>query len=160
MPKPRALLRPVSEAMPFDIPYGTPIGLGEAQKAILGAVTEAKEHNWKMSISVADPNGCLVTVSQAKARTAAMFRRPSGVFQTAVNTGGTPAILSVLTLNGAVASEGGFLIVLMASWLARSAPAAASSPRTRSSPKPAWRQSAASNAEPACPRQPRGLRKR
>jgi glc operon protein GlcG len=122
---PPAAPAPVPEAMPFDIPYGTPIGLDEAQKAILGAVTEAKKHNWKMSISVVDPNGYLiahstmdgtqygsVTVSQAKARTAAIFRRPSGVFQTAVNTGGTPAILSILTLNGAVASEGGFPIVI------------------------------------------------
>ncbi len=116
---------PVPEAMPFDIPYGTPIGLDEAQKAILGAVTEAKKHNWKMSISVVDPNGYLVAhatmdgtqygsilVSQAKARTAALFRRPSGALQAAVNTGGSPSLLSLLPLNGAVASEGGFPIVI------------------------------------------------
>jgi glc operon protein GlcG len=116
---------PVPEAMPFDIPYGTPIGLDEAQKAILGAVTEAKKHNWKMSISVVDPNGYLIAhatmdstqygsilVSQAKARTAALFRRPSGALQAAVNTGGSPALLSLLPLNGAVASEGGFPIVI------------------------------------------------
>lgn len=116
---------PVPEAMPFDIPYGTPIDLEQAQKAILAAMTEAKTHNWKMSISVVNPSGEMIAhatmdgtqygsilVSQAKARTAAVFRRPSGVFQAAVNTGGTPALLSLLPLNGAVASEGGFPIVI------------------------------------------------
>jgi glc operon protein GlcG len=116
---------PVPEAMPFDIPYGTPIGLDEAQKAIAGAVAEAKKHNWKMSISVVDPNGYLIAhatmdgtqygsilVSQAKARTSAIFRRPSGAFQAAVNTGGSPSLLSLLPLNGGVASEGGFPIVI------------------------------------------------
>jgi uncharacterized protein GlcG (DUF336 family) len=116
---------PVPEAMPFDIPYGTPISMDEAHKAIMGAVTEAKKHNWKMSISVVDPAGELIAhatmdgtqygsiaISQAKARTAALFRRPSGVFQAGVNTGGSPSLLSLLPMNGAVASEGGFPIVI------------------------------------------------
>jgi glc operon protein GlcG len=116
---------PVPEAMPFDIPYGTPIGMDQAHKAILAAVTEAKKHNWKMSITVVDPAGNLVAhatmdgtqyasipISQAKARTAALFRRPSGAFQAAINTNGSPATLSILALNGGVASEGGFPIVV------------------------------------------------
>lgn len=110
--------------MPFDIPYGTPIGMDAAQKAIAAAAAEAKKHNWKMSISVVDPAGNLVAhatmdgtqyasiaISQAKARTAALFRRPSGAFQTAVNGGGANA-LSLLALSGGVASEGGFPIVI------------------------------------------------
>ncbi len=114
---------PVPEAMPFDIPYGTPISMDQAHKAIMAAVTEAKKHNWKMSVSVVDPAGNLVahatmdgtqyasiTISQAKARTAALFRRASGVFQTSVN-GGSPNALSLLALNGGAASEGGFPIV-------------------------------------------------
>ena len=114
----------VPEAMPFDIPYGTPIGIDQADKAIMAAVTEAKKHNWKMSVSVVDPTGNLIAhatmdgtqyasipISQAKARTAALFRRPSGAFQTAVNTAGSPATLSILALSGGVASEGGFPIV-------------------------------------------------
>jgi glc operon protein GlcG len=115
---------PVPEVMPFDIPYGTPITLETAQKAISAAAAEAKKHNWKMSITVVDPAGNLVAhatmdgtqyasiaISQAKARTAALFRRPSGVFQNAVNTG-TPNALSLLSLSGGVASEGGFPIVV------------------------------------------------
>jgi uncharacterized protein GlcG (DUF336 family) len=115
---------PVPEVMPFDIPYGTPINLETAQKAIAAAQAEAKKHNWKMSITVVDPAGNMVAdvtmdgtqyasiaISQGKARTAALFRRPSGVFQTAVNGGGANA-LSLLSLSGGVASEGGFPIVI------------------------------------------------
>ncbi len=100
---------PVPEVMPFDIPYGQPIGLDLANKAIAAAAAEAKKHNWKMSISVVDPAGFLVAhatmdgtqyasieISQAKARTAALFRRQTSTFQNGVNTGGTPAALSLL----------------------------------------------------------------
>jgi uncharacterized protein GlcG (DUF336 family) len=116
---------PVPDVMPFDVPYGTPIGMDAAHKAIMAAVTEAKKHNWKMSVSVVDTAGNLVAhatmdgtqyasipISQAKARTAALFRRPSGVFQAAINTGGSPSSLGLLALNGGVASEGGFPIVI------------------------------------------------
>ena len=121
---PAATPAPVPEVMPFDIPYGAPIGLDQADKAITSAIAEAKKHNWKMSISVVDPAGTLVAhatmdgtqyasipISQAKARTAALFRRPSGAFQTSVN-GGSPNGLSLIALNGGAASEGGFPIVI------------------------------------------------
>src|SRR6185437_1707911 len=79
---------PVPEAMPNDIPYGTPVGVEMAEKAITAATAEARKHNWKMSISVVDPSGNLIAphtmdgtqyasiaLSQAKARTAALYRR-------------------------------------------------------------------------------------
>lgn len=116
---------PVPEAMPFDIPYGQPIGVDLATKAIAAAAAEAKKHNWKMSISVVDPAGFLVAhatmdgtqyasieISQAKARTAAQYRRQTGLFQSGVNSGGTPASLSLLALTRGVASDGGFPIVV------------------------------------------------
>jgi uncharacterized protein GlcG (DUF336 family) len=116
---------PVPEVMPFDIPYGQPIGLDLANKAIAAAAAEAKKHNWKMSISVVDPAGFLVAhatmdgtqyasieISRAKARTATLFRRQTSTFQNGVNTGGTPAALSLLATTGGVASEGGFPIVV------------------------------------------------
>jgi uncharacterized protein GlcG (DUF336 family) len=115
---------PVPEVMPFDIPYGPPIGVEQAEKAVAAAAAEAKKHNWKMSISVVDPAGYLVAhatmdgtqyasieISQAKARTAALYRRQTGVFQSGVNTGGMPSALSLLALTRGVASEGGFPIV-------------------------------------------------
>jgi uncharacterized protein GlcG (DUF336 family) len=117
----------VPEAMPFDIPYGVPINLDDAQKAIMAAVTEAKKHNWKMAISVVDPSGNLlvhatmdgtqyasIAIAQAKARTAALFRRPSKAFQDGINGAngpGTPGTLSLLALSGGAASEGGYPIV-------------------------------------------------
>lgn len=116
---------PVPEAMPFDIPYGTPINLETAQKAIAASVAEAKKHNWKMAVAVLDPAGNMVAeatmdgtqyasigIAQAKARTSALFRRPSGVFQDAINTGGSPSAATLLAGAGAVASHGGFPIVI------------------------------------------------
>ena len=113
--------------MPFDIPYGAPIDMDEAHKGIMAAVTEAKKHDWKMAVSVVDQPGNLiahatmdgtqhasVAIARAKARTAALFRRPSKVFQDGINVAscpGTPGTLSVLALSGGVASEGGYPIV-------------------------------------------------
>jgi glc operon protein GlcG len=115
---------PVPEAMPFDIPYGTPIDLDMAQKAITAAAAEAKKHNWKMAIAVVGPAGQLVAhatmdgtqyasidIAQAKARSAALFRRPSKAFADVIN-GGAPAALSLLAFEHVVASEGGFPIVV------------------------------------------------
>ncbi len=116
---------PVPEAMPFDIPYGTPINLDTAHKAIMAAAAEAKKHNWKMAITVVDPSGNLlahatmdgtqygsIEVAQSKARTAALFRRPTLLLQNAVNTGGSPATLAVVGLSRGVATEGGFPIII------------------------------------------------
>lgn len=117
----------VPEAMPFDIPYGVPVNMDDANKAIMAAVTEAKKHNWKMAVSVVDPAGNLIAhatmdgtqyasipIAQAKARSAALFRRPSKVFADIINGANgapSPSTLSLLALSGAVASEGGFPIV-------------------------------------------------
>lgn len=35
------------DGMPFDVPYGAPISLEQAQEAIQAAVAEAKSRNWK-----------------------------------------------------------------------------------------------------------------
>jgi glc operon protein GlcG len=121
---PPAAPAPVPEAMPFDIPYGTTIDLDTAHKAITAAAAEAKKHNWKMAIAVVGPAGQLIAhatmdgtqygsidIAQAKARTSALFRRPSKAFADAINGGGA-AVLSLLALSHAAASEGGFPIVV------------------------------------------------
>lgn len=115
----------VPEVMPFDIPYGTPISMDAAHKAIEAAAAEARKHNWKMAITVVDPAGNLVAhatmdgtqiasipIAQAKARTSALYRRPSKVLEDAVNTGGRPSVLSLMALTNGAASEGGFPIVI------------------------------------------------
>ena len=98
---------PVPEAMPYDIPYGAPIDLDTAQKAIQAAQAEAKKHNWKMAISVVDTHGELVAhatmdntlyvsigFAQAKARAAARLKRPSKVLADGINAGSPAGLAS------------------------------------------------------------------
>jgi uncharacterized protein GlcG (DUF336 family) len=110
-----------ADGTPFDIPYGTSIGLDRAKQAMAAAEAEAKKHSWKMNIAVVDTNGELVhfsrmegaqigsvSVSIGKARTSARFRRESRAFYNAFETGHP----YVATLDpGLVASPGGFPIV-------------------------------------------------
>ena len=109
------------DKIPFDIPYGTPIGLDTAKRLLTIAETEAKKHDWKMNIAVVDTHGELlafermdgaqyasITISQNKARTSARFRRETRVFYNQFETGHA----YVNTLDpGLVASPGGFPLV-------------------------------------------------
>ncbi len=103
--------------------YGTPIGVDAAKRAAAAAIAEAKKNNWTMAISIVDTGGHLVyfekmdgtqtgsvNVSQEKARSAVLFKRPTKSFQDTVAAGG--AGLRMLALPGAVPVEGG--IPLMA----------------------------------------------
>jgi glc operon protein GlcG len=109
------------DAMPFDIPYGTSIGLERAKQVMAAAEAEAKRRNWKMNIAVVDTNGELVhfsrmegaqiasgSISVGKARTAARFRRESRLFYNAYETGHAYTGTLDPTL---VASPGGFPLV-------------------------------------------------
>jgi uncharacterized protein GlcG (DUF336 family) len=105
------------------LPYGPPIVVETAKKAAAVALAEAKKNGWFMAIAVVDPSGTLVYyekmdntqtgsahVAIDKAKTAAMFKRPSKVFQDAV-AGGGPG-LRVLGLQGATPIEGGVPIII------------------------------------------------
>jgi uncharacterized protein GlcG (DUF336 family) len=109
------------DAMPFDIPYGVPIGLERAKDVLAAAEAEAKKRNWKMNIAVVDTHGELVhfarmdgaqfasgSISIGKARTAARFRRESRVFYNQYETGHPYVSTLDPTL---VASPGGFPLV-------------------------------------------------
>jgi uncharacterized protein GlcG (DUF336 family) len=98
--------------------YGPNVTLDQAKKAIAAAVAEAKKNNWPVAIAVVDNAGLLVAyerldgtqtgsvqVSQDKAVSAAMYRRPTKAFQDVVAGGG--AGLRILNLRGASAVEGG-----------------------------------------------------
>jgi uncharacterized protein GlcG (DUF336 family) len=98
--------------------YGANVNQEQARKAIVGALAEARKINVPMAVTVVDTAGQLVAfermdntqtgsiaVSQDKATSAAMFRRPTKAFQDAVAGGG--AGLRILTLRGASAVEGG-----------------------------------------------------
>src|ERR1700690_1122783 len=81
--------------------YGPPIGVEAAKKVAAAALAKARENNWFMAIAVVDPSGTLVyyekmdntqtgsaTVAIDKARSAAMFKRPTKAFQDVVAGGG------------------------------------------------------------------------
>lgn len=106
----------------YTIPYGSPITLETAKKAVQAAQAEAKKNNWFMVVAVVDPSGNLVCyekmdnalyastkVSINKARSAALYKRPTKVFEESLKAGGEN--LRVFSLEGAVASQGGIPIL-------------------------------------------------
>ena len=103
--------------------YGNNVTNEQARKAVAGAIAEARKQNLPMAVAVVDNAGMLVAferldntqtgstaVAQDKAVTAAMYRRPTKVFQDAVAAGG--AGLRILTLRNAVAIEGGLPLIV------------------------------------------------
>jgi uncharacterized protein GlcG (DUF336 family) len=104
-------------------PYGAPISLEDAKKAAAAALAEARKNNWAMAVAVVDIGGDLVyfekmdgtqtgsvNVALGKARSAALFKRPTKVFQDIVASGGSG--LRILRLEGAVPIEGGVPLVM------------------------------------------------
>ncbi len=107
----------------YAVPYGAPVSLETAKKVAAVALAEAAKNNWTMAAAVVDPGGNLVyyekmdntqlgsaKVSVNKARSAALFKRPTKAFQDALAGGGTG--LRVLGLEGAVPVEGGFPLLV------------------------------------------------
>jgi glc operon protein GlcG len=103
--------------------YGTSVTLEQARKALAAAAAEARKNQWPVAIAIVDNAGQLVAfermdntqtagtlVSQDKASTAAMYRRPTKAFQDNVASGG--AGLRVLSLRGVNAAEGGVPLVV------------------------------------------------
>lgn len=103
--------------------YGTNVTHEQAMKAVAGALAEARKIGVPMAVAVVDTAGQLVAferldntqtasiaVAQDKAVSAAMYRRPTKVFQDALAGGG--AGLRVLSLRNANAVEGGIPVTL------------------------------------------------
>jgi glc operon protein GlcG len=103
--------------------YGPSIGIEAAKKAAAAALAEAHMHNWPMAVAVVDAAGLLVyfekmddtqngsvAVAQAKARSAALFKRPTKALQDTLAAGGEG--LRVLALEGAVPVDGGIPLVV------------------------------------------------
>ena len=98
--------------------YGTNVNYEQARKAVAGAIAEARKIAVPMAVAVLDTAGQLVAfermdntqtastmIAQDKGASAAMYRRPTKVFQDLVAGGGVG--LRVLQLRGAIAVEGG-----------------------------------------------------
>jgi uncharacterized protein GlcG (DUF336 family) len=111
--------------MPFDIPYGNSITADRAAEVVKVVLAEATKspRNWKLAITVVDTHGELVyfykmdntqqgsvTISQNKARTSARLRRPTQIFNNAMQTpaGAYIATLDTPPPNG---SPGGFPLI-------------------------------------------------
>jgi glc operon protein GlcG len=104
-------------------PYGPPVSLENAKKAAAPALAEAVKNNWNMAVAIVDPSGNLVyyekmdntqlgsaSVAIDKARSAALFKRPTKAFQDAVAAGGDG--LRILRIQGAIPLEGGIPLVM------------------------------------------------
>jgi glc operon protein GlcG len=111
----------IPEKMPFNPPSGSPITLTHAEQLIAGVEAEATKRGWAFNIAVVDLNGDLVafkrmdgaqlasiSISQHKARTAARYRRPTKVFEDAIQKANFHYIA---TLDDVIASRGGFPLI-------------------------------------------------
>jgi glc operon protein GlcG len=104
-------------------PYGSSITLENAKKAAAPALAEATKNNWTVAVAVVDTAGNLVyyekinntqlasaNVAVDKARSAALFKRPTKAFQDGLAAGADG--LRILRLQGAVPIEGGIPLVM------------------------------------------------
>ena len=110
-------------AAPPQIPYGLSIGLESAKTAAAAAVAEARRNNWNVAAAIVDTGGHLVyfekmdgtqigsvDVAIDKARSSALYRRPTRVFEDGVAAGGQG--IRLLGLRGAVPLDGGIPIIV------------------------------------------------
>ena len=115
------LLSMTAIAAKAQLPVKQVLTLDVAKKIAAAAEAEAKKHGATVVIAVVDDGGYLlvlerlddtqvasVDVGIAKARTAAIFRRPSKVFEDQVKNGR----IAALALPGAVALQGGVPIII------------------------------------------------
>lgn len=118
-----AALVSAARAQVVDLPYGSPIPLAEAKRALAGAQAEAVKNKWSVVIAIVDAGGHLVLlermdttqygsvdVAQEKAKSAVAFRRSTKAFQDGVAAGGEG--LRILKLSGSMPIEGGLPIVV------------------------------------------------
>jgi glc operon protein GlcG len=104
-------------------PYGSPISLEDAKKIATPALAEARRNNWAVAVAVVDSAGILVyfekmdntqigsaDVAIGKARSAALFKRPTKAFQDTLAAGGDG--FRILGLQGAVPVEGGIPLLI------------------------------------------------
>ncbi|MGH8759473.1 MAG: GlcG/HbpS family heme-binding protein [Burkholderiales bacterium] len=117
---PLVALAQVPAAAPARASYGPTVTADAARKVAAAALAEAAKNGWVMAVTVVDTSGQLVhfvkmddcqtgsiQVSIDKAKSAALFRRPSKVFNDMLAAGNT----YVLALAGAVPVEGGIPLV-------------------------------------------------
>jgi glc operon protein GlcG len=113
----------VGRAQMMPNPYGASVTLENARKVAAPALAEAEKNHWNVAVAIVDTSGNLVyyekmdntqlgsaTIAVDKARTAALFKRPTKAFQDAV--GATPDGARVVSMHGVIAVEGGIPLVM------------------------------------------------
>jgi glc operon protein GlcG len=102
-------------------PYGAPITLEAAKKAMAAAEAEARKNNWNVVIAIVDSASQIVLlqrldntqyasidIAKGKATTSVNFRRPSKALEDAVAGGGA----GLLRVDGLMPLEGGIPIII------------------------------------------------
>jgi glc operon protein GlcG len=105
------------------LPYGPPITLDQAKRAMAAAELEAAKNSWQVAIAILDSGGNMImfhrvdnaqlsatTVSEGKARTSLEFKRPSKVLDDAIAAGG--AGMRLLALKDITPLEGGMPVIV------------------------------------------------
>jgi uncharacterized protein GlcG (DUF336 family) len=103
--------------------YGAPVTLDVAKKAVAPAIAVARKNGFKMAVAIVDPSGNLVyfekmddtqnassDIAIDKARSAALFKRPTKSLQDQVAAGGEG--IRFLSLKGAIPVDGGFPLIV------------------------------------------------
>jgi glc operon protein GlcG len=104
-------------------PYGPPVTLDDAKRAMAAAELEAAKNSWQVAITILDSGGNLVmfhkfdntqlqsiAASEGKARTALFFKRPSKALDDAIAAGG--AGMRLLAVKDITPLEGGIPILV------------------------------------------------
>ncbi len=116
--------RPQQTPDPYQmpIPYGPTVSLDNAKKAAAAASAEAVKNGWTMVIAIVDPDGTLIyyekmdntqngsaVIAIDKARSAALFKRPSKSFEDLLSTPGGDRYLR---MEGSIPIRGGIPLVM------------------------------------------------
>jgi glc operon protein GlcG len=114
--------QPIADPYQLPIPYGAPVSLDNAKKAAAAAAAEAAKNGWTMVVAIVDPDGTLVyyekmdntqnasaVVAIDKARSAALFKRPTRAFEDLLAQPGGDRYLK---MEGAIPIEGGIPLVM------------------------------------------------
>src|ERR1700756_1080916 len=105
------------------LPYGPPITLDQAKRAMAAAELEALKNTWQVAIAILDSGGNLVMFHKVdntqlsaaegatgKARTALEFKRPSKALDDAIAAGGGG--MRLLALKAITPIEGGIPVIV------------------------------------------------
>ncbi len=118
--------QPTPPAAPPPPPpeYGLPLNNEQAKAAAAAALEEAKKNSWRMAVAVVGPDGELIyfekmdgtqnasaALALRKARSSALFRRPSKAFADQFAAGNT-GFMSFPDEARPIASEGGIPIIV------------------------------------------------